>query len=98
MRGFDAQATTRRVTLAAFTLLLAALATPVLASSEAEEGGSHLMELVWQAVNFAILLGVLVYFARKPIQAYFASRREAIQSELNEAAGLLEDAERRYSH
>lgn len=89
--------TRRAVALCAPTLLLFALVTPALASSSTEEGGSHLMELVWQAVNFAILLAVLVYFARKPIQAFFASRRETIQSELNEAAGLLEEAERRYS-
>jgi F-type H+-transporting ATPase subunit b len=40
-------------------------------------------------------LGVLVYFGRKPITEFFATRRSGIQNELNEAAGLLAEAEQR---
>jgi F-type H+-transporting ATPase subunit b len=64
------------------------------------EGGGHgpgLMDLVYQAVNLAILLVVLVYFARKPIQNFFASRREQIRGDLDEAANLLDTAEARYA-
>lgn len=60
-------------------------------------GGSHAMELVWQAVNLVILLAVLVFFARKPIQTFFAERRQQIGTDLDDAAKLLEKAEARYA-
>ena len=44
-----------------------------------------------------ILLGVIVYFARKPIIAFFADRREQISSDLDEAAEVLEKAEGRFA-
>ena len=77
-------------TAAAAVAMLAAL--PAQAASE---GGA--MELVWQGVNLAILLAVLVYFARKPLQSFFAERRSQIRSDLDEAAGLLASAEARYA-
>lgn len=63
----------------------------------ASGGGDHdpLMETFWQAVNLIIILGVLVYFGRGPIRAYFASRHATIKNELTEAAELLDRAEHR---
>ena len=52
-------------------------------------------EMAWQGANLALLLGVLVYFGRKPITEFFASRRNGIQSELSQAADLLTAAEQR---
>ncbi|MAG32554.1 MAG: hypothetical protein CL908_16850 [Deltaproteobacteria bacterium] len=52
-------------------------------------------ETIWQAVNLVIILSVLVYFGRKPVAEFFASRRDGIQSELSEAADLLSQAEQR---
>lgn len=52
-------------------------------------------ETFFQAVNLAILIGVLVYFARGPVKAFFAERRSGIQSHLDEAASLLQEAEQR---
>ena len=60
---------------------LVAIAAPAHA---AEEGGS----LLYPAINFVLLLAVLVYFARKPIQTFFADRRTAIRKDLDEAAAL----------
>ena len=63
--------------------------------AHAAAGG--VMDLVFQWVNFALLLGVIVYFARKPIQSFFADRRTQIANDLEESARLLEAAETRYA-
>ncbi len=54
-------------------------------------------EIAWQAVNLAILLGVLGYFARKPLLGFLRDRRNRIKGDLDEAANLLEAAEARYA-
>ena len=43
--------------------------------AHASEGGGLEM-LLWQTGNLLLLLGVLVYFARKPLQKFFADRRD----------------------
>ncbi len=53
--------------------------------------------LLWPSVNLLLLIGVLVYFSRKPIQNFFATRRRAIQGELNGAADELSEAEASYN-
>ena len=72
-------------------LVLALVAGP----AHAAEGG--LTDLLLQWLNFVLLLGVLVYFARKPIQNFFADRRTQIANDLEESARLLEAAETRYA-
>jgi F-type H+-transporting ATPase subunit b len=57
----------------------------------------HAMELMWQAVNLAILIAVLFFVGRKPVQAFFAERRKQIGTDLDDAAALLAQAERRYA-
>jgi F-type H+-transporting ATPase subunit b len=60
----------------------------VLASAPAqasEEGGPGLF---YPLVNFGLLLALLLWKARKPIQTFFAERRTAIRKELDEAAAL----------
>ena len=81
-------------------ITVALLATLWAGAAEAASGGGDhnpVMEAVWQAVNLVIILGVLVYFGRAPIQAYFASRHATIKNELTEAADLLTQAEHRNS-
>jgi F-type H+-transporting ATPase subunit b len=77
------------------SLVLAAGAAQAAGGSE-DEGG-HLSEFLWQSFNLALLLGVLVYFGRKPIQSYFAERREEIRDGLDSSARLLDEAETRLS-
>jgi F-type H+-transporting ATPase subunit b len=71
-----------------------AAAGPALASGEGEGGVG---DLFFPALNFAILIAVLVYFARKPIRAFFAERRAQIQDDLKRAAALQAEAEARYA-
>lgn len=53
-------------------------------------------EFLYQLLNLAILLGAIVYFARKPLLGYLAGRRSQIQSDLDTAASLLSEAEARH--
>ena len=61
--------------LAALLLLLAA---PALAAGGGEEHES-LLDLLYPAINLVILLAVLFYFARKPVQAFFEERRSVLR-------------------
>lgn len=81
-----------RAAWAALCLVLAA--APAWASGGEEGGGESLL---WPAVNFALLIGALIYFARKPVQAFFASRRGAIHDELERSAELQRQAEERHA-
>lgn len=76
---------------------LLALAVSMPASALASGGENVAADLMWRALNFALLLGALVYFARKPLQDFFQDRRERIQSELQSAAQLRKEAEERYA-
>jgi len=51
--------------------------------------------LFWQGVNLVLLFGVLIYLTRKPIQSFFAERRQQVSGELDSAARVLSDAEAR---
>jgi F-type H+-transporting ATPase subunit b len=75
---------------------LAALlvARPALAATEGGHGGG-LSTLLWQALNLAILVGVLIYFARKPVAEFLARRRSSIQHDLDASARLLAESEAR---
>ncbi|MCK4910888.1 MAG: F0F1 ATP synthase subunit B [Thermodesulfovibrionales bacterium] len=61
---------------------------------EGEHGGSLLKGFLIQVLNFSILVGVLVWFARKPIREFFAGRTEAINKGIAEAREAREAAER----
>jgi F-type H+-transporting ATPase subunit b len=80
-------------TLAAAALVLAALP----AHAEAGAHGGELRDLLFSALNFALLIGVLVYFTRKPIAEFFGDRRRRIQAELKAASDLRAEAEARYA-
>jgi len=69
-----------------------ASATPAADHAPAASQGSHAPadqthgESIWaqvgKLVNFAILLGTVVYFARKPLADYLATRRAQVRSDL----------------
>jgi len=76
--------------------LFATLLVPIaaLASGDAEEA-DHTAHFVWEWVNLLILVGVLVYFTRKPVLSYLGDRRSGIQENLEGAEQLLRDSEAR---
>ena len=73
------------------TPALLTLAGPALASGGGEEGGSS--SLLFSVLNFVLILGVIFYFARKPVAEYLEQRRQGIQRSLEDSAKLLSDAE-----
>lgn len=54
-------------------------------------------EAIWQGVNLALIVGVIIYFGRQPIALFFSGRRDGIKTELSDAAELLSQAEQRNS-
>ncbi len=75
-------------------LAIAGVALAAAAPARAADEGSGVGELVWTALNLALLLGVIVYFGRKPVRAFFADRRHRIQHELAESERLRSEVER----
>jgi F-type H+-transporting ATPase subunit b len=78
------------VATAALTLvLLASLPADVLAAEAEHEG---ILPTIARLFNFAILAGVLVYFLRRPIQEYLATRSNQIRQDLVTAADMRRTA------
>jgi F-type H+-transporting ATPase subunit b len=76
-------------------VLLVATAPAAVFAAEGDGEGRELLTLFWQAVNLAILIGVLVHFAREPIRKFFADRRDTVTHDIDSATSVLEDAESR---
>jgi F-type H+-transporting ATPase subunit b len=79
---------------AAVACLLLLFAYPAKAANPEH---ASLADLLWPTFNFLLLLAVIIYFARKPIQAFFTARRNEIQTELEDAASQLSEAEATYA-
>ena len=79
-----------------FVGFLAAAVTPgtALAAGDGESAGA---EFFWTIVNLFLLFGVLWFFGRKPLVAWFAERRDRIQGEVEAAANLRREAEERHA-
>lgn len=77
--------------IAPFALLLAP------ATASAAGGGGGFSDLIYQGINLLIVLSIIVYFARKPVLEYFATRRSDIKRDLDTAGELLSAAEARNS-
>ena len=78
----------RVVPSALFLVLIPALARA------SEGGGGHESKLFWHAINLALALGVIGYFARTPIRTYMAERRQNIEAGIEAARRQLAEAER----
>lgn len=72
---------------ALFALWFAVAATAAHAAEEAAgHAGIPWGEILKQAVNFTILVGVLVYFLRKPVSSFLRERSELLAKSIDEAA------------
>jgi len=79
-------------------LSLALMALPVLAM--AASGGGHqvdsgvlIKDFIWRCINFAIMAGLIGYFAIKPIRNGLQGRRAEIEKSLRDAATARDAAE-----
>jgi F-type H+-transporting ATPase subunit b len=53
---------------------------------------SHPVALLFQCVNFAILVGILVKFGKKPFKDYLKKRHDSVKERIDEAGRLIEEA------
>ncbi len=60
---------------------------------EGEEAHGSALDLVFRVINFAILVGALVYLLKKPLGNYLGAKTEQIRNDLAEAVGKRERAE-----
>ncbi|MBF0320258.1 MAG: ATP synthase F0 subunit B [Nitrospirae bacterium] len=63
-------------------------------ASESAQNGSSLKEWFWLVVNFLVLVGVIGYFLKKPLIAYYKQRTELLEKALKEAQVAKELAQR----
>lgn len=64
-------------------------------AAHAAAGGETSGAFWYELGNLLLLVSVLVFLARRPVLAQLAARRENIQKELADSAGLRSEAERR---
>jgi len=76
--------------LRAFGLGLPTLALPAPAHATGDAAG-----FAWEVLNLALLVGALIYFARKPVRAYLAERRGRIAQGIEQGEQLLRNARER---
>lgn len=76
---------------------LAIVALPVVAMAA---GGEHqvdsgviLKDFIWRCINFAVMVGLIVYFVSKPIRNALQNRRAEIEKTLADAAAARDAAE-----
>ena len=80
--GFTLKPTGFCAFLAAFLVVVPSL---VFASAGEGAGGKALYDLIMRIVNFTILIGLLVYFTRKPIVNGIRNSIESVRTMLKEA-------------
>jgi F-type H+-transporting ATPase subunit b len=82
---------------ASLLLLLATAILPVLSMANEgahhEEGGIPWKNIFWQTFNIAVLVGILVFFLRVKVTAYFKTRAEDYQRAFDSARQAKELAE-----
>ena len=63
------------------------------AAAGAEESPWSAWMLFWRVINTVALVGLLIYFARKPLANFFSERKAQISKDLEEAKEQREKAE-----
>jgi F-type H+-transporting ATPase subunit b len=83
--------------LAAFfgLLLLPAVALAAGGGDHQVDSGVILKDFIWRCINFAVMIGLLGYFVRKPIRNALQNRRAEIEKTLADAAAARDAAEAR---
>ena len=89
--------------IASLLLVVCVLSVPTLVRAQEHSEGSASTrsqeESIWPVVfrwaNFAVLLGLVGYFLKKPATEFFGSRKQEIRAGLERAAKAQEDADRR---
>jgi F-type H+-transporting ATPase subunit b len=78
-----------------FVMVLALSAATFASSAEGEGGGHSIMGTVWQIINFAVLVAILVYGIKKAdLKGLLRKRSEDIRNGIEEARQAKEMAEK----
>ena len=77
-------------------LLIPAVAMASGGGEQHADSGVLIKDFAYRCFNFALLVGLLVYFVRKPIRKGLRSRREEIEKTLTDAQAAQEAAEAKY--
>jgi F-type H+-transporting ATPase subunit b len=77
-----------------FCFLSLALVSLAFGAEGGEAHESLFKSYLWQVLNFAILVTILVYFAKKPLKEFLKKRTELIEKTLKEAKEAKELAEK----
>lgn len=86
----------KRWTTAIYAFVVLLVASPLWAAeAEAHEEGPTI-KLVYWGINFLILAVGLLYFLRKPVKEFFASRATLIRENIEQARALKANAEKKY--
>jgi len=78
-----------------FMLLLPTVTLAAGGGDHQVDSGVILKDFIWRCINFAVLVGLLVYFVRKPIRNALHNRRAEIEKTLADAAAARDAAEAR---
>ena len=91
----------RKSTIAALVAFLVVAAATVALAAGGEghhvDGGVLLKDFLYRCFNFALTLGLLLYFVTKPLRKGLAGRREGIEKALADAEQARQDAEARFA-
>jgi F-type H+-transporting ATPase subunit b len=58
--------------------------------------GRQIWDLIWRAINFFILIGILIYLLKTPVRNFINQRQQGIRESLEKAQEAREEARRRY--
>ena len=88
----------RHLQALAALLFMLLLPTATLAAGGGDhqvDSGVILKDFIWRCINFAVMIGLLGYFVRKPIRNALQNRRAEIEKTLADAAAARDAAEAR---
>ena len=81
-----------RTTLHRVAVTLAITLMPAVALASGDDG-AIITSTIFHAINLAILIGIIVYFGRKPVGAFLSARKAKVTHDLEEAARLRAEAQ-----
>lgn len=56
-------------------------------------GGESIWSILTKFLNFAVLVGLLIYFLGKPLKSFLAKRHDTVKTQLEESQKALSEAE-----
>lgn len=81
--------------LAKYSFMFIALTTSVVAAESGVHHEPSIKDLMYPAINFAVLVGFLVWKLKTPLKEMFIKQAGEVQSLMNSAAAKNKDAEER---